>query len=537
MKRVGLFSAIAALGLAAGTQGEVADGPWFEDVALDAGVDFVHVRAAEQRYWFPEIMSGGAAWLDYDDDGDPDLYLVQGGDLAEPGPGNRLFRNDGGQFVDVTDRADVGDRGYGMGVAVGDVNGDGAVDLYVTNVGPNVLYRNRGDGRFERSTSGAEGSSWSASAAFTDSDRDGDLDLFVVNYVHWSPGNEVECSSGGRRDYCHPSRYNAPAADDFYRNDGTGAFENRSAEAGIEAASGNGLGVAPLDFDGDGWVDLYVANDGMPNQLWINQGDGAFQDRALIAGCAVNRSGAAEAGMGIAVGDVDSDGAPDLLLTHLRDETNTLYLNQSGSCDDVSGRSGVAVPSIGRTGFGTAFEDFDLDGRLDLLVVNGRVGVTGRSHRADDVFAEPDQLLRGEAPARFVEVPTALAGQRVGNSRAAAVADFDLDGSPDVAIVDNGDRARLLRNLRSGAWSSWEVRGTSGAPVLGAFVRVETLADVWERRVDGAGSYCSAHLPVARFGLGRAIERLDTEVRLPSGRALRFLELPARRAISVRAGS
>jgi len=341
--------------------------PWFEDVADEAGVDFLHVRALTQRYWLPEIMSGGAAWLDYDNDGDPDLYLVQGGSLDPddgPPPRNRLYRNTDGIFEDVTDSSGTGHTGYGMGVAAGDYDRDGDLDFYVTNVGANVLYRNEGDGTFnDVSTSeGVDHPGWGASAAWLDFDLDGDLDLFVTNYVNWSPAQELECSDGGyERDYCHPRHFKAPAADVLYRNDG-GRFTNVSETAGIWKARGYGLGVVSGDFNADGWPDLYVANDGMPNQLWINGGDGTFADRALITGTAVNLSGTAEAGMGVAVADLEDDGDLDLFVTHLRGETNTLYLNEGGIFEDVTAMTGLAAPSVALTGFGTGFVDFDNDG-------------------------------------------------------------------------------------------------------------------------------------------------------------------------------
>ena len=298
--------------------GPGAAGAWFEEVAADAGLDFIHVRALETQFWFPEIMGGGAAWLDYDDDGDLDLYLVQGGQLERGGPavpGNRLYRNRGdGTFDDVTEQAGVGDRGYGMGCACGDYDNDGDVDLYVTNVGPNVLYRNNGDGTFTDVTAqaGVGDPGWGTSCAFVDYDADGYLDLYVVNYLVWSADRELECLSGnGQRDYCMPNSYDTPAPDTLYRNNGRGGFEDVSVSAGIRAALGNGLGVTYGDFNRDGHLDIYVANDGMLNQLWVNTGDGRFTDQALIAGCALNMHGISEAGMGVSVVDVENDGDLD----------------------------------------------------------------------------------------------------------------------------------------------------------------------------------------------------------------------------------
>lgn len=530
---------------ASGATASSTEGPQFEEVSTILGIEFTHLRAAEERFWLPEIMSGGAAWLDYDGDGDLDLYLVQGGDLvrghqgdprAHPSPGNRLYRNDdAGGFRDVTRRALVGDLGYGMGAAAGDVDGDGAVDLYVTNVGANVLFINNRNGTFRRAARGVEDEGWGASAAFSDVDRDGDLDLFLVNYVVWSPANEVECYSGGIRDYCHPNRYNAPQADRLFRNRGDGTFDEVSQETGISQAFGNGLGVLPMDFNLDGWPDFYVANDGTPNQLWINLGDGRFRDRAVETGCAVNRTGIVEAGMGVATGDVDGDGYDDLLLTHLRQETNTLYLNRGEFCDDATARFGLAAPSINRTGFGTGLADFDHDGHLDLFVANGRVGVTQAVLLEGDPFAEPNQLFRGQAGGRFHEMPATATGAVVDNSRAAAFGDMDGDGDQDIAVVNNGARMRLLRNRAASGhhWARFRVQRRSGANALGGRVAIVTGDRVQTLGIRSAYGYCSAHEATATFGVGSAGQLESAQVTWPDGARRRLVRLPIDRTIVV----
>ena len=482
--------------------------PWFEDVADEAGVDFLHVRALTSRFWLPEIMSGGAAWLDYDKDGDPDLYLVQGGSLDPgdgPPPGNRLFRNDNGHFEDVTDASGTGHTGYGMGAAAGDYDGDGDIDFYVTNVGANVLYRNEGDGAFSdvSASQGVDHPGWGASATWLDFDLDGDLDLFVTNYVNWSPAQELECSDGGaERDYCHPRHFNAPAADVLYRNDGD-RFTDVTESAGIWKARGYGLGVVSGDFDADGWPDLYVANDGMPNQLWINGGDGAFEDRALISGTAVNLSGTAEAGMGIAVADLENDGDLDLFVTHLRGETNTLYLNEGGMFEDVTATTGLAAPSVALTGFGTGFADFDNDGRLDLYVGNGRVG---RGLPAATPFSEPNQLFRGLGGFRFelVAPDGGTATRRIDNTRAVAFADYDRDGGIDAVVVNNGGRARLLHTVvgaRQG-WLALEVLDRDGNEAIGARVAAMASDRIQWRTVSRAAGYLTSNSGVVHFGIG-----------------------------------
>ncbi len=514
--------------------------PWFEEVGETIGVDFVHIRATRERHWFPEIMSGGGAWLDYDNDGDLDLYLVQGGEIdprADVKPINRLYRNEGQtQFVDVTPTAGVGDDGYGMGVAVGDFDGDGNLDLYVTNLGHNVLFRNRGDGSFSHEAQAGVGDEgWGTSAAFLDFDRDGDLDLYVVNYVNWSPEIEVDCFGiGGARDYCHPNRYVAPAADTLFRNNGDRSFTDVSEVAGIRAAFGNGLGVAVTDFDLDGRTDILVANDSMPNQLWINQGGGRFVDQAVERGCAVNLSGAAEAGMGIALADVDGDGRSDFLLTHLRRETNTLYVNNNGLCDDETAIFGLAAPSISKTGFGTGLADFDLDGRLDLWVSNGRV-TRGTPLDPDDPFAEPNQLFRGVAPNRFEELDAESSGVGllIENSRATAFGDYDSDGGVDVLVVNNGGRARVFRNRlgSKGSWVQLRLQPRPQSTVMGTRVRTQAGGSARWGEWTPSYSYCASNDPNIHFGLGEAEELDEVYIDWSGGREQTFRKLPARRVL------
>ena len=503
------------------------------EVSAEVGLDFVHQRAAVKRFWLPEIMSGGGCWLDYDGDGDLDLYLVQGGTLGEEGTesrGNRLFRNEGVTgFVDVTESAGVGDSSYGMGCAVGDVDGDGFVDLYVTNVGENVLYRNLRSGRFERRQgSGLEDEGWGASAVFFDFDRDGDLDLFVANYVDWSPEVELECYSGAQRDYCHPDRYDAPAPDRLWRNRGDGLFDDVTGSSGIGSAFGNGLGVAVGDFDGDDWLDLLVANDGMANQLWLGREGGRFEESALLSGVAVNRAGRAEAGMGVQPFDVDGDLDLDLFLTHLRGETNTLYVNLGGAFfDDETARRGLGAPSLGFTGFGTGFADFDLDGHPDLFVANGRIGM-GMAAITEDPFAEPDQIFRGQGGGRFGISDDVAIDDAAGpfTSRAALLADFDMDGDTDVAVVANGGPARLLRN--QGANSDWitvRILDRQGAPATGATVEIEGHGS---RAVQPGYGYCSSNSPYPSFGLGSEAGAARLSAVWPDGRRRVYVALPPR---------
>lgn len=531
---------------------------WFEDVTTDAGIDFRYVNGAEGRFWFPEIMGGGAAALDYDGDGRLDLYLVQGGAFG-PGIapddralGDRLYRNvtepDGPlRFEDVTSTAGIDARGYGQGVAVGDVDRDGDPDLYVLNVGPNQLWRNNGDGTFSDVTAdaGVGDPGWSVSASFADFDGDGLLELYVINYVTYSFETHRDChaAGSGRLDYCSPSAY-APASDRLYRNLGEGRFEDITAAAGIQGVPEPGLGVVTADFNRDGRLDLFVANDGEPNQFWLNQGGLRFIDDALLAGNAVNAGGAAEAGMGVDAGDFDRNGALDLFLTHLVRETNTLYANDgTGWFTDVTAASGLGTPSLPKTGFGTAFVDFDLDGWLDLLVVNGGVTIEADRAAAGDPFPyhQTDQLFANRQ-GRYVDVTDeagpALAEAHIG--RGAAFGDFDNDGRVDVVAANNNGPAKLLRNVAAPdrGWLGLELQDDDG--------RLATHAEVWLLREDGTpdwlhrsrsdGSYASANDARVVFGLPATSERAAVQVHWPDGLIERFGALAAGRYHALRRG-
>jgi enediyne biosynthesis protein E4 len=396
----------------------------FVESAAAVGLDFRHENGRTGRFRYSEMMGAGVALLDFDGDGDLDVYLVQGGPLEDPvegpRPGDRLYRNELVEtgrlsFVDVTEEAGIAATGYGMGALAADFDGDGWPDLYVTNLGADQLWRNRGDGTFEDATAaaGLDNPVWSVSAAALDFDRDGHLDLYVGNYLEYSVAGDKECTDElGARNYCGPLSF-PPLPDRLWRNRGDGTFEDVSARAGITAAFGGALGVVADDFDGDGWPDLYVANDGTPNQLWINRGDGTFEDRALYAGCAVNGEGQAEAGMGVAVADVDFDHDLDFIVGHLDRETNTLYLNDGhGIFTDRSAISGLGAGSLDRTTFGLGWLDAELDGDLDLFVVNGAVKILKDLALAGDPWPlhQKDQLFLHEGDGRWNEVEGAGIG-------------------------------------------------------------------------------------------------------------------------------
>jgi hypothetical protein len=534
MRRVPALALAAPLVLAACAPDDAPARPWFRSVAAERGLDWTHVRGAEQRHWFPEIMGGGVGLLDVDRDGALDVYLVQSGELPGPSPAgsNRLFRNLGGaRFADVTDERGGGDQGYGMGCACADADGDGDVDVLVTNVGPNALLVNdTGVLRDATAAAGVGDPGWGTSAAWLDHDADGDLDLYVVNYLRWSHEREIPCRSPlGGQDYCSPLNYDAPARDLLYLNAGDGRFTDVTEAAGLGAAFGNGLGVVATDVDGDGRVDLYVANDMMPNQLWMNRGDGGFDERALYAGCAVNRDGASEAGMGVVAVDVEDDGDFDLFVTHLRDETNTFYRNQGGRFTDHTPALGLGGPSLPFTGFGAGSHDFDRDGVLDIFVANGAVTRGRTTYDPADPYAEPDQLYRGERDAtgalRFTEVLPrggALAA-RSANSRGAAFGDLDSDGDIDVVVVNNGGPVTLLENLATGGeWIGLDLCERGGGPAEGAVARIESGGRTRTRLASAAGSYCSSSDPRILCGLGAEAGPVHVTVRWTDGAEERF---------------
>ncbi len=547
---------VALVSAAAGTVA-AAEPPLFTDVAAETGLDFVHFNGMSGEYYFPEMTGQGGALFDADNDGDLDVYLVQGAML---GPGktmadalfpyrgpqpisDRLFRNDlavtsSGErrlrFTDVTAESGLAKlaTGYGMGVATGDFDGDGFVDLYVTNYGSNQLLRNNGKGADGTVTftdvtraAGVDDPAWSTSATFIDFDRDGRLDLFATNYVVFDVARNPECfAASSRRDYCGPSAFPG-VADRLWRNLGDGRFEDVSVRARIAAVKAAGLGVTAADFDGDGWPDLYVANDGEANHLWINQRDGTFRDEALLAGVAVNREGEPEASMGVSAADFDGDGDDDLFMTHLTGETNTLYVNDGGLFEDRTAESGVAPASLPFTSFGTAWFDVDNDGWLDLMIANGAVKVLEPLARQGDRYPldQTNQLFLSVGGRRF-EDATARAGEVFALaevSRGAAFGDVDNDGDADVALFNNNGPARLLRN-DAGHRQPWlGLRLVGGEPPrdqLGA--RAELVRDgapaLW-RRAQTDGSYCSANDPRVLFGLGGGAAVKAVRVHWPDG--------------------
>jgi enediyne biosynthesis protein E4 len=536
---------------------------FFLDVTAQSGLDFTHVNGAKGDLLLPEVIGAGGALFDFDNDGDLDVFLVQGGTLGEDGemaglksktrPTSKLFRNDlkvgadGSRtmrFTDVTDASGIVARGYGMGAATGDIDNDGCVDLYVTNLGSNQLLRNNCNGSFTDITarSGIGDTRWSTSATFVDYDQDGWLDLFVVNYVRFAPEMKRACfSAGSARDYCNPVVYD-PVPARLLHNNHDGTFSDVSARMGIARSAGHGLGVLATDVNEDGWPDIYVANDGDPNQLWINSRGTSLTNDALLAGVAVSRAGAPQGSMGIDAGDIDGDGDEDLFVTNLDNESNTMYLNVGkGLFEDRSVEWGVF--KLGITGFGTRFVDIDNDGWLDLVVVNGAVRHLASQVQRGDPYPlkQPKLLFRNEAGRKFVDA-TAQAGRpfdRLEVSRGLAVGDLDNDGASDLVVFNNNGPARVLVNqaARGKHWIGLRVideRYRRDAVMTRVELR-RRAGTLW-RRVHTDGSYASASDPRVVFGLGSDGSPQTLRVHWLGGKVEEFTGLAADRYWVIEAG-
>lgn len=509
------------------------------EAGSESGVDFVHQTGATGNKHNPETMGSGLAWIDYDGDGWLDLYLVQSGPFPpEPGSGmpNVLFRNvDGQRFERVSGAAGAGDAGYGQGVVAADVNGDGLGDLYLSNYGPDRLLVSRGDGSFEDRSAAAslELDGWSSSAAFADADGDGDLDLYVARYVEHDPSDEPFCAhpKTGERWYCDPSVF-VGRSDAFFRNRGDGTFEDATVEAGFESAAGKGLGVLFVDLNQDLMPDVYVANDMTINFLFENRGDGTFEDQSLMSGTAVSREGLTEAGMGVAVGDIDADGDPDLGVTNYDVQTNTLYLNRGDfQFEDVSATSGFGVPSFNLVGFGLVMADFDGDSWLDAYVGNGHTTVYPA--RENVTYAQPDLLLLGDGRGGF-NTGCVVPGQEATVSRGLGTADFDNDGDPDMAVQRSAGPLGLLRNeLDDVAWTGLRLVGHGvNTDAVGAVARLGSQSR-WVLAGDSYQSSSDRRILFAR-GEGTGVGETPTlEVQWSDGRRLHLVDPPTGRYLVV----
>ena len=521
----------------------IAEGFIFNDESKDQGISFIHDHGGTDQRYYIETIGAGVCLIDYDNDNDLDIYFCQGAPL----PGwnkemileNKLFRNENGRWQDVTSEAGVGDRSYSMGCACGDVDNDGDVDLYVTNFGQDVFYRNNGNGTFTDVSSEVriDNGLWGASAAFFDMENDGLLDLYVSNYVEYSIDNNPWCGiryeKGGRtdlRDYCKPDFF-IGVEDQLLHNLGSWKFKNVSDVSGISGNKGKGLGVIPADFDQDGDLDLYVANDGVMNHYYINDGRGYFEENAIFTGAGFNENGLPEAGMGVDIGDLNGDGWQDIFVTNFSGESNTVYLNNKrGYFNDETMMVGINQPSLDYVGFGTKLLDLDHDGWLDIFVVNGHVAVHINEMFKDYTHAQKKQMFLNNQDGTFREVLTEHIGDASAQSvgRGAAFGDIDNDGDIDAVISNNNGPANLL--IRAGepdkSWIGFLLEGVwSNRDAIGSRIVLSMNGSKQTRVINTAGSYLASNDKRAIFGMGNQSEAENVTIYWTSGRKSIFKNL------------
>ena len=520
----------------------------FANVTQSAGLSFTNINGASRDKYLVETMGSGALFFDFDDDGWVDLLLVDGGSYADPAVAakarHRLYRNLGnGTFRDVSASAGLINREYGMGACAGDVDNDGRIDVYVTNAGANTLYKNMGGGVFSDVTRAADVglASWSTSCAFLDFDHDGDLDLFVANYLDAPRSINPFCGDPERRVrvYCHPLNYKGlPSV--LYRNDGGGRFTDVSAAAGIAKYIGNGLGVAVGDYDDDGWPDVFVANDKVPNFLFHNEGNGRFTEVGLAAGVSVARDGKPRAGMGTEFADYNGDGRLDLVVTNHEFETHSLFRNDGhGLFTDATVESGIGPPTLPYVGFGVAFVDVDNDAQLDLAIVNGHVIDNTAMFRAGSTHGQRKLLLRNTNGRRFADVGRqAGAGfAQDGVGRTLIAGDIDNDGDVDLLVTNNGGAPDLLRNGGGNRLNAIEVRALSrGRDAIGARITITAATRTLMREVKSGSSYLGQNDLRAHFGVGASTNIDRMEIRWPSGRVERIDNPPVNHIVTVEEG-
>ena len=518
--------------------------PHFRDVTTEMKLDFKHVNGFSNERRLVETMGSGGTLFDFDNDGDLDLYLVQGNPLSpssqnEKEPTNRLFRNDKGIFVDITESANVGDTSYGLGAVAADYNGDGHRDLYITNLGKNVLYHNNGDGTFTDVTDYAKVGCplLSASAAFADIDRDGDLDLYVCNYVEYSLETDIPCYYKNKlRIYCGPNEYQG-IDDVLYQNNGDGTFSDITKSAGVFQQTTRGLGVVFTDINSDGWIDIYVANDMSPNTLFINQGNGTFKEEGVVRGVAYNGDGIANGSMGVDAGDYDNDGDIDLWVTNFSLEANCLMQNDgSGYFEDVTFDTGLANPTFYSLGFGTRFIDYDNDGWLDILVGNGHIWDNVEKIDSKLSYAQPVQLFHNQNGS-FTEVTQASGLNKSSYVvRGMLFGDIDNDGDIDVVLCQSNRPAVVLRNEvgKKNAWVSIKLVGKDkNIDAIGSQVQLTVGNTKILREIICGASYLSGNDLHLNIGLGNASKVDSLQIKWDRGQVQHLGSIPIRKLITI----
>lgn len=547
------LAAVPAAKVFAATLAQPAPQHVFEDVTIKSGVRFKHESSRTSRKYLPEAMGAGVAMFDYDNDGWLDLFFVNGARLQDPMPHgaspdksdprywNRLYHNNrDGTFTDVTEKAGLQGQLYGMGVATGDYDNDGNVDLLVTNLGGNILYHNNGDGTFTNVTAkaGVGGSGWCTGACFFDYDRDGRLDLIVSRYVQWDFNLDVYCGEHrpGYRAYCHPDQFE-PITHLVFHNNGDGTFTDVSKKCDIASSPGKGLGVAIDDFDNDGWPDIFVANDSVAEQLFRNNHDGTFTEVALLSGIAYDQNGRAFAGMGADFGDYKNTGWPSVIVNALANQKYKLFQNNRGTFDEISDSVGLGALTMSHSGWGTKWIDYDNDGWLDIFVAQGHVMDNIELTEPTLRYLEPPLLLKNNQ-GRFSNV--SREGGEIFNiptaARGAAFGDLDNDGFVDIAINCNNGPAIILRNRGNGNhWLTLNLVGaSSNRDAVGTKIRLLTDSGQQTRFVSTAGSYISASDKRAHFGLGPAKKVQLIEITWPSGIVQRLESVVADQILTVK---
>jgi hypothetical protein len=548
------LAAVSAAKVFAATLARPAPQPVFEDVTIKSGVRFKHESSRTSRKYLPESMGAGVAMFDYDNDGWLDLFFVNGARLQDPMPRgaspdksdprywNRLYHNNrDGTFTDVTEKAGLQGQLYGMGVAAGDYDNDGNVDLLVTNLGGNILYHNNGDGTFTDVTAkaGVGGSGWCTGACFVDYDRDGRLDLIVSRYVQWDFSLDIYCGQHrpGYRAYCHPDQFE-PITHLVFHNNGDGTFTDVSKKCGIASSPGKGLGIAIDDFDNDGWPDIFVANDSVAEQLFRNNHDGTFTEGALVSGLAYDQNGRAFAGMGADFGDYKNSGWPSVIVNALANQKYRLFQNNKGTFDDVTDSAGLGAVTMSHSGWGTKWIDYDNDGWLDLFVAQGHVMDNIELTEPTLRYLEPPLLLKNNQ-GRFSNA--SREGGEIFNTptaaRGAAFGDLDNDGFVDIVLNCNDGNAIVLRNRGGNGnhWLTFNLVGTSSnRDAIGAKIRLLTDSGQQTRFVSTAGSYLSASDKRAHFGLGAAKKVQLIEITWPNGIVQRLESVAADQILTVK---